>query len=128
MRVLSRDGRAAAPAVVARRRRVAFVLERDDTLRHRGRRRSTAARGRGASRTPTTRGIPTWSADGRTLAWHEWDLPNMPWDGSRIIAVAVDDPDAAPTLVAGGDDVAVGQPRFAPTGDALAFVAEPTAG
>ena len=37
---------------------------------------------------------PTWSADGRTLAWHEWDLPNMPWDGSRIMAVAVDDADA----------------------------------
>jgi dipeptidyl aminopeptidase/acylaminoacyl peptidase len=67
---------------------------------------------------------PTWSADGRTLAWHEWDLPNMPWDGSRIMAVAVDDHDEVPTLVAGGDDVAVGQPRFAPVGDALAFVAE----
>jgi dipeptidyl aminopeptidase/acylaminoacyl peptidase len=49
----------------------------------------------------------------------------MPWDGSRIVAVAVDDHDATRTLIAGGDDdVAVGQPRFAPRGDALAFVAE----
>jgi dipeptidyl aminopeptidase/acylaminoacyl peptidase len=48
----------------------------------------------------------------------------MPWDGSRIAAIAVDDHDAKAAVVAGGDDVAVGQPRFAPTGDALAFVAE----
>ena len=40
------------------------------------------------------------------------------------MAVAVDDADAVATLVAGGDDVAVGQPRFAPAGDELAFVAE----
>jgi dipeptidyl aminopeptidase/acylaminoacyl peptidase len=48
----------------------------------------------------------------------------MPWDGSRIMAVVVDEPGSVPTLVAGSDDVAVGQPRFAPSGDALAFVAE----
>ena len=40
------------------------------------------------------------------------------------MTVVVDEPDAVATLVAGGDDVAVGQPRFAPDGDALAFVAE----
>ncbi len=27
---------------------------------------------------------PAFSPDGTLLAWHEWDLPNMPWDGSRI--------------------------------------------
>src|SRR4029079_12215350 len=37
--------------------------------------------------------------------------------------VSVDAPDE-PMVVAGGDDVAVGQPRFAPVGDTLAFVAE----
>ncbi|MFZ4584656.1 MAG: S9 family peptidase [Acidimicrobiia bacterium] len=57
---------------------------------------------------------PTWSPDGRTLVWHEWDLPNMPWDASRI--VAYDRATAATRVVAGGDDVAVGQPRFAPDG------------
>ena len=36
----------------------------------------------------------------------------------------VDGHDASRVVVAGGDDVAVGQPRFAPVGDALAFVAE----
>jgi len=45
-------------------------------------------------------------------------------DGSRIMAVAADAPGTSPTRIAGGDDVAVGQPRFAPAGDELAFVAE----
>src|SRR5439155_15900154 len=66
---------------------------------------------------------PAWSIDGTTLAWHEWDLPNMPWDGSRIMSAMVDRDDA-PRLVAGGDDVAVGQPRFSPVGATLAFVSE----
>jgi dipeptidyl aminopeptidase/acylaminoacyl peptidase len=48
----------------------------------------------------------------------------MPWDGSRIMTAAADAPGASPVLVAGGDDVAVGQPRFAPVGDTLAYVAE----
>ncbi len=66
---------------------------------------------------------PAWSADGTRVAWHEWDLPNMPWDGSRIMCVAPDREQDA-RCVAGGDDVAVGQPRFSPTGDTLAFVSE----
>jgi dipeptidyl aminopeptidase/acylaminoacyl peptidase len=123
VRVLSRDGRAAAPVASPDGRRVAFVIERDDAC-------DVAAvdvDGDGWPRRLSNADYawdPTWSADGTTVAWHEWDLPNMPWDGSRIMAIAVDDPAATPTLVAGGDDVAVGQPRFAPRGGALAFVAE----
>jgi dipeptidyl aminopeptidase/acylaminoacyl peptidase len=123
VRVLARDGRAAAPAAAPDGRRIAFVLERDDAC-------DIAVVDVDGGSWPERLSHadyawdPTWSADGRTVAWHEWDLPNMPWDGSRIMAVAVDASDAAPKLVAGGDDVAVGQPRFAPVGDALAFVAE----
>ncbi|HLM19445.1 MAG TPA: S9 family peptidase, partial [Acidimicrobiia bacterium] len=123
VKVLSRDGRAAAPAVSPDGRRIAFVVERDDSC-------DIAVVDIDGTTWPRRVSYadyawdPTWSADGGTLAWHEWDLPNMPWDGSRIVAVAIDDADAAPVLIAGGDDVAVGQPRFAPTGDALAFVAE----
>ena len=29
---------------------------------------------------------PAWSPDGR-LAWHEWSVPAMPWDDSRIVIV-----------------------------------------
>ena len=122
-RVLSRDGRAAAPAVARGGDRVAFVLERDDTCDV----AIVALDGREWPRRVSRADYawdPAWSADGATLAWHEWDLPNMPWDGSRVMTVAVDVGGAVPTVIAGGDDLAVGQPRFSPVDGTLAFVSE----
>ncbi len=120
--MLSRDGRAAAPTVAPGGDRVAFVLERDDAC-------DVAVVPLDGSDWPRRLSHadyawdPAWSVDGTRLAWHEWDLPNMPWDGSRIMVVA---PDCAQDArcVAGGGDVAVGQPRFSPTDDTLAFVSE----
>jgi dipeptidyl aminopeptidase/acylaminoacyl peptidase len=123
VRVLSRDGRAAAPAASPDGRRVAFVLERDDACDV----AVVDVDGGGWPRRLSRADFawdPSWSADGTTVAWHEWDFPNMPWDGSRVVALALDDPDREPVTVAGSDDLAVGQPRFAPRGGALAFVAE----
>lgn len=118
LRALTRDGRAAAPAVSARGD-VAFVLERDDAC-------DVAVVGLDGARWPVRVSSadyawdPSWSHDGSRLAWHEWDLPDMPWDSSRIV---VRDGDAT-KVVAGGDGVAVGQPRFSPVGDMLAFVSD----
>jgi len=63
---------------------------------------------------------PAWSPDGRSVAWHEWDVPHMPWDESRIV---VRDADAStePKVVAGGPDVSVSQPRWSSAGE-LGFV------
>ena len=58
---------------------------------------------------------PAWSPDGTTVAWHEWDVPAMAWDSSRI-ATAPADGSGGPTVVAGGDGVAVQQPRWSSTG------------
>jgi dipeptidyl aminopeptidase/acylaminoacyl peptidase len=65
---------------------------------------------------------PAWSPDGRAVAWHEWDVPDMPWDGGRIVLATVADDNR--TVVAGGRDVAVQQPRFSPDGGSLAFLCD----
>jgi dipeptidyl aminopeptidase/acylaminoacyl peptidase len=121
-RVISRDGRAAAPAVSPDGTRVAFTLD-------------IAVAPLDASAWPARVSEdadyawdPVWGAAGDVLVWHEWDLPNMPWDGSRIAARKVDGlaPAGDAQVLAGGDDVAVGQPRAAPDGSALAFVSDAT--
>ena len=66
---------------------------------------------------------PTWSPDGSTLAWQEWDVPAMPWDSSRIV-VAPADGSAPPRLLAGGPGVQVQQPRFSPDGRSLAYLGD----
>lgn len=65
---------------------------------------------------------PATTADGRWVAWHEWDLAAMSWTASRI--VVVDRHEGVPRVVAGGSGIAVGQPRFSPAGDHLAYVSD----
>ena len=60
---------------------------------------------------------PAWSPDGQTLVWHEWDVPNMPWDDSRIVT-------SAGERVAEG--AAVQQPRFSPDGRHVAYLSDAT--
>jgi dipeptidyl aminopeptidase/acylaminoacyl peptidase len=127
-RVISRDGRAAAPAVSPDGTRVAFILERDDACDIAVIPLDGSAWPARVSGDADYAWDPAWAPDGDVLVWHEWDLPNMPWDGSRIAARKVDGlaPAGDAQVVAGGDDVAVGQPRFAPDGSALAFVSDAT--
>jgi dipeptidyl aminopeptidase/acylaminoacyl peptidase len=42
---------------------------------------------------------PTWHPDGRRLAWVEWDHPNMPWDGTRLVLATVCSADAPPPAI-----------------------------
>jgi dipeptidyl aminopeptidase/acylaminoacyl peptidase len=127
LRVLSPDGEAAAPVASPDGGRIAFVLERDDTCDI-----AVVPTDRSAWPTRLSTGAdwafdPAWAPDGRTLAWHEWDFPDMPWDASRIVVRGVDGlaPMGSPQVLAGGDGVACGQPRFSP-GGALAFVCDRT--
>jgi len=113
-------GRALAPAVGTGL--VAYVDETDETCR------VVVApldgtRGPRAVSTAAWAFDPAWSPDGRLLAWHEWDEPDMPGDGSRIVVADLGAGET--TVVAGGPGVAVGQPRFAPAGPVrLAFVSD----
>ncbi len=71
---------------------------------------------------------PSWSPDGRHVAWHEWHVPAMPWDEGRIVVRAVAGVDAADDahVVAGGKAISVQQPRFSPDGSKLAFLSDET--
>jgi dipeptidyl aminopeptidase/acylaminoacyl peptidase len=121
-RALTRDGRAAAPVMSPDGSRVAFVLERDDTCDIAVVPVDGSAWPQRVSTGADYTWDPAWSPDGRSLAWHEWDLPNMPWDGSRIVLTDLDA--GTSRAIGGGDKEAVGQPRFSPSGDALAYVTD----
>ena len=121
--VLSRDGVAFAPAAAPDGSAVAFSLERADAC-------DLAIVPADGSQWPqrVSGGADycwdaSWSPDSHTVAWHEWDLPDMSWDGSRIATRDVVDGGGL-RVVAGGDGVAVGQPRFSLDGAALAYVCD----
>ena len=68
---------------------------------------------------------PVWHPSGKALAWVEWDHPNMPWDGARLMLAGLKDEQPAVKtgrLVAGGADIPVLQPAFSPDGRYLSFI------
>ena len=70
---------------------------------------------------------PRLSPDATTLAWLEWQHPNMPWDGTelRLCTIAADGSLAEPRTIAGSGTDWISQPRWSPDG-VLHFAAEPT--
>lgn len=66
---------------------------------------------------------PAWSPNGTWLAWHQWNSPNMPWDGSRIMMKKADG-SGQPTIIDGDENVSVAQPRFSPNGRFLSYLSD----
>jgi dipeptidyl aminopeptidase/acylaminoacyl peptidase len=68
---------------------------------------------------------PVWHPEGKRLAWVEWDHPNMPWDGARLMLAEWqgEAPDVADAQqVAGGPKTAILQPAFSSDGRYLSYV------
>jgi dipeptidyl aminopeptidase/acylaminoacyl peptidase len=70
---------------------------------------------------------PIVSPDGATLAWLQWNHPNMPWDGTELwtAPIKADGSLGEKTRVAGSVDESIFQPEWSPDG-VLYFVSDRT--
>jgi dipeptidyl aminopeptidase/acylaminoacyl peptidase len=113
VRLVTGGSPVAAPAVAPDGSRVAYVIDSRDVA-------VTSLDADGPWPVRLTTGAdfaldPAWSPDSRSVAWVEWDVPDMPWDSSRIV-VRDADGTGEPKVVGGGIGVAASQPRFSPEG------------
>ena len=70
---------------------------------------------------------PRVSPDGAWLAYLAWDHPRMPWVGTTLYVVSLNEagmPSSEPAAVAGGPDESIFQPEWSPDGRALYFVSD----
>ena len=67
---------------------------------------------------------PTWHPDGRQIAWIEWNHPQMPWDGTRLMLARLNGGQLSDRQqIFGSESLPVFQPEFSADGRFLAFLA-----
>lgn len=67
---------------------------------------------------------PVWHPQGEKIAWVEWDHPQMPWDGTRLMVGELKGQHLENVRqVAGGVEIPVFQPEFSPDGQFLSYIA-----
>ncbi len=67
---------------------------------------------------------PAWHPDGERIAWVEWNHPQMPWDGCRLMTARLNGLELSDIQhVFGDDETPVFQPEFSADGRHLAFLA-----
>ncbi len=63
---------------------------------------------------------PVWHPSGEKIAWVEWNHPQMPWDGTRLMLS-----DFSETKILAGDaDTPIFQPEFSPDGRYLSYIVQ----
>ncbi|MCD6520509.1 MAG: S9 family peptidase [Anaerolineae bacterium] len=72
---------------------------------------------------------PTWHPSGQQIAWVSWNVPLMPWDGTRLSLGTLEWTANGPILskqehIAGGEETAIFQPEFSPDGRYLAYISD----
>ncbi|MCY3907888.1 MAG: S9 family peptidase [Anaerolineaceae bacterium] len=73
---------------------------------------------------------PAWHPEGTAIACITWDQPNMPWDGTTLRLLSLEEggatlPQVVDVVVLAGDEnTAVFQPEFSPDGRHLAYVSD----
>lgn len=66
---------------------------------------------------------PAWHPGGGQIAWIEWDHPQMPWDGTRLMTARLHGASLTDVkLIHGAADLPVFQPEYSPDGRWLAFL------
>ena len=73
---------------------------------------------------------PCWHPSGEWLAWIEWDHPQMPWDGTRLMLAQVVAGNGHPprllesSIIAGDTNTGIFQPMFSPDGASIAYISD----
>lgn len=66
---------------------------------------------------------PTWHPSGGMIAWVEWDHPQMPWDGTRLMMAEFKNTTLKNIQhIAGDANKPVFQPQFSPDGEYLSYI------
>ena len=67
---------------------------------------------------------PVWHPDGKQIAWIEWNHPQMPWDGTRLMTAQLNGSQLVDVKqIFGSTDIPVFQPEYSTDGQYLAFLA-----
>jgi len=124
--ITAMDGKSAAPAISPDETQMLFVHthEEQDSLRMLDLLDPTAK--------PTILASsadfymqPVWHPGGQQIAWVEWDHPQMPWQGSRLMLADLDKKPAGLLnlrIIAGENHSPVFQPVFSPDGRWLSYI------
>ncbi|HHZ82679.1 MAG TPA: S9 family peptidase [Nitrospirales bacterium] len=73
---------------------------------------------------------PCWHPSGRWLSWIEWDHPQMPWDGTRLMLAQIVAGSGQlprllePSTIAGDTNTGIFQPTFSPDGISIAYISD----